>query len=79
MEKARTFGTNAKKIQGHFWFLHRETRKITDFSEKMTLAGTFCRACSEKLYEEENCLHNKRKQRLIFLRQQVFVVFLANP
>ena len=67
MEKARTFGANAKKIHAHSGFLHRETRKITDFSEKMTLAGTFDRVCSEKLNEAENCLHNKMKKQVLVL------------
>ena len=63
MEKARTFGVNAKKIQVHFWFLHGETRKIKDFSEKMTLEGTFCLACSEKLNEGKNVnITNKNKR-----------------
>ena len=49
MEKARTFGANAKKIRGQLWFLCKETLKTGDFSEKTPSRRTFRKGVKENL------------------------------
>ena len=49
MEKARTFGANAKKIRGQLWVLCKETLKTGDFSEKTPSRRTFREDVNENL------------------------------